>query len=1726
MSTEIDERVVSMKFDNKQFESGTAVTMSTLDRLKKGLNLEGASKGLEGVGAAAKNISMDGLASGVDAIKVKFSALQVIAVGALLNITNSAMNAGKNLISSLTLDPVMDGFKEYETQMGAIQTVLANTSSKGTTLKDVNAALGELNTYSDKTIYNFTEMTKNIGTFTAAGVDLKTSVAAIKGIANLAAVSGSNSEQASTAMYQLSQAMASGTVKLMDWNSVVNAGMGGEIFQKSLQETAKVHGVNIDAMIKKEGSFRETLKTGWLTTSVLTETLSKFTGDLSAQQLKALGYSDKQVVSIMKMGQTAYEAATKVKTFSQLLDTLREAVGSGWAQTWGTIVGDFDEAKMLFTSVSNTLGGIIGASATARNTMLTGWKALGGRTALIDAIRIAFTNVMDVVKAVSSAFREVFPATTSKQLFNITTGLKSFVSSLTMSKSGLENIHNTFKGLFAVLDIGVQIITFIAKALFLVVGAFLPVTDGVYAVTGGFGYFLAMIDNAIKKSNIFGIALTGIGAVMGVVRKIITTAISVIALGFNTVADVIRPVIEQFKNFVKTSTLIADVTDKVKSVFINIGNALIPYIEQLKTFVRTSTLIEDITNSVKDAFTAAWMALLPYIEAVNHFIQTSTLFEDVVNSIKDALGPYIDKFKTFVQTSTLFEDVLGTIKMLFMDLGGGIKNLIASIQKLNFNEATGASDKLSTAFVFLSNTGDKVKESFSGAGNKIEGFKNVLEEIGGAIKRTFGPAITFLIDKIKGLTLSDLGIALAGGGIFMLAKSFTKAIGSVKSVTDGFSEIIEGVTGSLEAFQKKLKAESILKIAIAIGILALSVVALSLIPTEALYKALSALTVICLELSLGMMVLDKASSASPGLPTKLIALGVAIMFIAEAVKKLSEIDNEKMKTGVQGLAAILTTLAIFIKFTSSAAGIQTSIIGVVGIALAVLILCDAVKKFGAIDPKVMDAGIQGIVSALLVLGVFIKVIGNPEHMIAVGVGMTLMSVALTLFAGAIGLYAIIPIPVLAKGMIAIGVALGILALAARAMSDPGVLAGAAALLVLAIAVNVLVPAMVILGLLPIKVIGVALLALAGIFVVLGLAGLVLAPLAPIIFTLAAAIGLIGVGAFLLGGGLILFSAGLAALTVSLGAFIAGLIAGFVVLLKTIPMIAKLIGTAVIAIATEIEAAIPAIQGAVIAIATGIVAVIDALIDPVVKAAVKLLLVLLVELAKYILPMVDAGMKLVIGFMNGITNNMPQLVLAAAKFMLAFLNSINGQIPKLIDAAVTIVITFVDSVAAQLPRIIESALNFILAFVNGLADAIRNNTPAITSACLNLITAIVDALNSMSDMLLDVGINIVKGILSGMDSMMAALFASVADLGAGMLKSIKDFLGIHSPSTAFAEIGQFICQGLINGILNLSATVVRTVWNMANGALNAVGSFIGSFVSSGVNIITGLIRGIWSLVGSVSGTVWNIVSGAANTVGSFIGTFVSWGINIITGLIRGISSMAGSVAQTGRNVVQGIINGVGGMIGGFTDFGRNVVQGMINGITSMAGELKKKALSVFSGLPDGVKKMLGIASPSKVFKKIGGYTGEGFVIGLTSYASKVSDSAKNLGQGAVNAMSKAISGVSDIVNMGIDPNPTITPVMDLSNIQNGSKQLYSMMNGIDGSVISGSVNLANNTSRSIQASTNSIVDSKTSQSSNDAPIAGVGNNNVFNIKSTDPKQVAVEVANILQKKVERSDATWA
>ena len=401
MSTTIDQKVVEMRFDNKNFENNVSTTMSTLDKLKQKLNFTGASKGLEDISSSAKKVDMSGLASGVENVRMKFSALEVMGVTALANITNSAVNAGKRIVSALTIKPVTTGFNEYELKMNSIQTIMAST---GEDLQTVNRYLEELNKYSDETIYSFSDMTQNIGKFTNAGVKLEDAVMAIKGISNEAAVSGANANEASRAMYNFAQALSAGYVKLIDWKSIELANMATVEFKDQLIQTAVELGTvvkvgdkyqsvtkdmtgNVSELFTSTRAFNESLSAQWMTTDVLVGTLSK--------------YAD----ATTEIGAKATKAATEVKTITQLWGVLQETAQSGWARTWELIVGDLEEAKSFLTVVSNGVGKVIDSMSNWRNSLLEGaltskWERLSSK------IEEAGFKTEDFMSKVDEAARE------------------------------------------------------------------------------------------------------------------------------------------------------------------------------------------------------------------------------------------------------------------------------------------------------------------------------------------------------------------------------------------------------------------------------------------------------------------------------------------------------------------------------------------------------------------------------------------------------------------------------------------------------------------------------------------------------------------------------------------------------------------------------------------------------------------------------------------------------------------------------------------------------------------------------------------------------------------------------------------------------------------------------------------------------------------------------------------------------------------------------------------------------------------------------------------------------------------------------------------------------------------------------------------------------------------------------------------------------------------------
>lgn len=1368
MSTTVDERVVEMRFDNKQFEQNIQTSLSSLDKLKKSLNLEGAAKGLETVNDAANKCSgnMSPLSNAVETVRVRFSALEVMAITALQNITNSALAAGKNLVSAFTIDPIKTGFEEYETQINAVQTILANTSSKGTTLDQVNNALDELNHYADMTIYNFTEMTRNIGTFTAAGVDLDTSVAAIKGIANLAAVSGSNSQQASTAMYQLSQALAAGTVKLQDWNSVVNAGMGGQVFQDALKETAKVHGIAIDEMIKDEGSFRETLSKGWLTSDILTETLAKFTGDLNEDQLRTMGYTDDQIKSIMEMGKTANDAATKVKTFTQLFDTLKEAAQSGWTQSWEIIVGDFEEAKELLTEVSDTFSAVINASADARNKMLQDWKDLGGRTMMIEAVKNVFEGLVSVAKPVREAFNEIFPPMTGKQLAEITERIRDLTAKFKMGEESSKNLKNTFKGVFAVLDIVGQAFKAVAGGVGELIGLFLPAGNGVLSLTGSFGEYLVKLDETVKKTDIFGKAVsTVVDIVKTVITFVKTAGEKVKEFGKAAGEKFDFPGFELFHSFLERvhdrMAQIGDGAGKMKSgvivAFEMMGEALekckfLKVMEALWTAVKViaggiadavgtmmGTLAEklgnadfsgvlDILNNI--AVGGIALSVSKFLKSVTEPLEGLNGVLEGVTGILDGVRGCFEAYQTNLKAGTLLK------------IGAAIALLAGSIVAISLID----SDKLSASL-------GAITVLFANLLGAMAIFNKISSDTGKVSKActamiAMSVAVSILAGALK--KVSDLDWGELARGLVGIAGLTTIVVASSKAMASSQKQVMKGAT-------------SLIIFGAAIKILASACEDLSKLQWDELGRGLTGVGVLFAEIAVFLRV-AKFNGKMISTATGIVILSAAMKVLASACKDFGQMEWSEIGKGLAGIGELLAELAVFTNLAGNAKHVMSTGVALIAIGAAMKIFASAVKDFGQLQWDEIGRGLTAIGGALAEVAIAVNLM--PKNMIGIGTGLVIVGGALETIANCMSKFGGMQWEEIGRGLTVMGGALAELAISLNFMK--GTLGGSAALLVASGALAVLAPVLSILGALSWEAIAKGLISIAGAFTIIGVAGAVLTPLVPTILALSGAFALIGVGVLTIGAGLLAAGTGLSALAIGFTALATAGAAGATAIVAALTVIVTGIAGLIPAVLTKVGEGIIAICKVIAAGA------------PAIGEAVKAVVLTLIDVFVSCVPqLADGALQLVVGVLAALVTYTPQIVDLAFKFLIGIL----------------------DGIASNLPSLIKAGVDVLVAFFAGIVDALRGiDTGALLKgiAGIGLLSAIMLALSATA--------SLVPGAMVGILGMGAVVAEMALVLAAvGLLSKLPGLSWLIGEGGKLLQgigtaIGQFV-GGIVGGFMS-------------------------------------------------------------------------------------------------------------------------------------------------------------------------------------------------------------------------------------------------------------------------------------------------------------------------------------
>ena len=1428
MSKEVDERVVEMRFNNALFESKVQQTMRSLAALNEKLMFKGAEKGFEKVSDSSEKVKFNALLNALDNLSQKFSAVEVIGVTALMRITNQAVDAGERLVKALSLDPIISGFQEYETQINAVQTILANTSSKGTTLDQVNAALDELNHYADLTIYNFTEMTRNIGTFTAAGVDLNTSVSAIKGIANLAAVSGSTSQQASTAMYQLSQALASGTVKLQDWNSVVNAGMGGQVFQDALKETARVHGIAIDSMIKKEGSFRETLSKGWLTSSILTETLQKFTGDLNEETLKSIGYTDEQIKKIMEMGKTANDAATKVKTFSQLKDTLTEALQSGWTQTWQTIIGDFEEAKELFTRFSDVFSDLINKSSEARNTVLagglnTGWQQLS--TALGDSADF-YSQMLEKVMLANGSISQ-------KQIDDA----GSFVKALQQGGVSAEQLQNGLKESYKQLSVLGALSDDALKAKKLdpaqvrsLAKSFEEVNQKVADGSLDLDIYSKKIGELSGREHL----IESIWNVFEALEKVVEPVARAWQKIFSPItADQIYNIAKSIDEFTAKLSISDETADKIERTFSGIFAVLNVWKNMLLTVSKVLGEVFNAVSPLAGGFLSITASLGDCLVEMANAVNNSKTFKTTLDGIHWIIGKVSEGMQTFAGVLT---DVSNNVSVVFdplKTLGEWFENFISFITpKLKW-------------------LADKIGEIF--------------EELGSGASGAFG--------NLNGNAL--WGFANAGmiAGLIAGIKGFLEAfkdIGStVKDTIGGVAELLNKLGEAVTAWKNNKNAETLKTISTAVAILAGSLVVLSMVKPERLAASTGAMIALFAELLVALAIYDEIAKKTKKVgkgTSSMVVMAAGVLILTSALKKISEIENEKLLTSVIALGAVMAELvAAQVAISKWAKDGAKHAMSMLAMAAAVRVLAEAVEQLADLGWDGIEKGLIAVAGLLAEVAAFSGLSNFGGLTAGKAVGILILAAALSVLEKSVSAFSKMPVDELQNGIGVLGAILGEIAVFSM-LSNPAehVLSTATALTILSGGLLILSNALANLGGMTLGQIGVALAAMAGGLIEMGVAlTLVKGSLGSATSFLIMSVVLnalvsplkslgemsleeIGHGLLAVGGALGIFA--IAVGTMSLAGPIVIAVSAALSLLAG--SFALLLGTmaAVSLMPLRVEALVVALGTLGSAIGVFIAGVIAGLGTAAGSIAIAIA-------------------EIIVAVCNAIAQAVPAIGNALAQLIVAICNVIvqcSEPIGQALFTLGTVVIqTIIDLIAWAWDGGGEGG------GIKGALSELLGNIVAWLSEHLNPINLFGGLLGTISGFFGKIGEYMSQGLANGLNT---GASVQIANNGVQTLcNKVKDFFrnafGINSPSTWMRELGQWFAPGLING-LNGTASIAK---------LNAGTKVFGENVKSGLSgTFDGLNSWMFNKGSDAASSFYNGLSAAKNVrTGSKDDWFDEW-----------------------------------------------------------------------------------------------------------------------------------------------------------------------------------------------------------------------------------------------------------
>lgn len=996
MSKTIDEKVVEMRFDNKHFESNVQTTMSTLDKLKAKLNLTGASKGLENVSTAAKKVNMDGLVSGLNTVHSKFSALEVISVGALLNIGNAAANAGKRLVSSLSgIQAAMSGFNEYELTMNTIQTIMNST---GKSADEVKKKLETLDEYADKTVYSTADMFNNIYKFTNAGIDLDTATQAMIGIANATADAGQGAQQASIAYYNLAQSLSTGYLTTIDYRSLNLANIVTKDLKQSLADTAvqmgtlKKVGDNLYSTGKKQYNlqqlFSEALSDQWATTDVM----MKVFGDYANAETE--------------IGKRAWDAATKVKTFSGMMESLKAVAGTGWKKTWELILGDIEPATKMWTGLAKFISKILNSISNWRNTILdiamnNPLKELFDKINNSSALK-TFQDITDKVKNTTKTLEEYQDMITkiwrgdyknqpyrkalveaegynyevTQSLVNLTDEIAGYGKGWTaISKITQEDVVAAEKKYGIYAEQTTETIKEEKKALEELTDERLKAAgltdDEIYMYRqlekGAKKYGMTIEELAKKMDEASGRDLlygSADGKVIGVFQNIgqaITNVFTAIKKGWTDVFEGITGVdlymiIEKINKFTESIRKVTENEDKMRKLS--------------ETFRGLFSIIHIVTTSINSGLKIAFQVLKGILSAFNIDVLDFT----------SMIGNIIYNFDRWLTENNMVVEAVKMLTTWIISVVSATKDWITQNEKI-----MSVVNKIKEAFA---NAGDATKAWFEGLKETdnipeyiFGGLINGIRENGPKVWEAIKSVAIGLVDAIKEVLKihSPSKVMFAIGG-FIIAG----LIAGMKDQQLSVLDLLKGFGNKIIEMFKSLDLGNVIAVGIASGIIYTAKRMLDL--ADKLVAPIKGLTNVLNGLGsalsgVGAAARDFGTAKKYESVASIIkSIGISIGILALSLWILAKLPTDQLKQGAIALGVISLVLASFIALTALLSNKlsktklpdMTKILGIIlGISIGMALLAKALKTVSKIEPDRMTSSIFGLVTVTAAMVILI-----------------------------------------------------------------------------------------------------------------------------------------------------------------------------------------------------------------------------------------------------------------------------------------------------------------------------------------------------------------------------------------------------------------------------------------------------------------------------------------------------------------------------------------------------------------------------------------------------------------------------------------------------------------------------------------------------------------------------------------------------------------------------------